>query len=239
MQGKDPSSAAHPTIFHELLRSDLPPEEISLPRLIGEAQVVVAAGQVTTAHYLRTTTYHILANPDIHRKLKAELLEAIPNPDQMPFLPALEHLPFLSAVVTEGFRITYGVVHRLQRIPTHEPLRFQEWTIPVGTPVGMTSVFMHDNPINFPNPHEFRPERWLDRADRSRLERYLVNFSKGTRACLGMNLAHAEIYITLAAVFRRFDLELYETKREDVDFVHDNFNPASRKGSKGVRIVVK
>ena len=54
-----------------------------------------------------------------------------------------------------------------------------------------------------------------------------------------MNLAYAEIYITLAAVFRRFDLELYETTREDVDCVHDYYNPASRKGSKGVRIVVK
>ena len=33
------------------------------------------------------------------------------------------------------------------------------------------------------------------------------------------SLAYAEIYVTLATIFRRFDLELYETTREDVDAV--------------------
>jgi cytochrome P450 len=67
----------------------------------------------------------------------------------------------------------------------------------------------------------------------------LVNFSRGTRACLGINLAYAEIYLTLAAVFRRFDLELFETTREDVDIVHDFFSPSARLDSKGVRVLVK
>ncbi|KMU80331.1 trichodiene oxygenase [Coccidioides immitis RMSCC 3703] len=34
----------HPTIFHEILRSSLPPEEKSQQRLLDEAQIVVAAG---------------------------------------------------------------------------------------------------------------------------------------------------------------------------------------------------
>jgi len=51
--------------------------------------------------------------------------------------------------------------------------------------------------------------------------------------CLGINLAYAEIYLTLAAVFQRFDLELVETTREDVDIVHDFFHPSPRLDSKG------
>ena len=104
----------------------------------------------------------------------------------------------------------------------------------------MTSIFIHDNPTIFPEPKEFRPERWLKGdSTKERLDKYLVNFSKGTRACLGINLAHAEIYLTLAAVFRRFDLELFETTREDVDTAHDFFNPSARLDSKGVRVLVK
>ena len=79
----------------------------------------------------------------------------------------------------------------------------------------------------------FRPERWLEENAKERLRRYLVNFSKGTRMCLGINLAYAEIYLTLAAVFQRFDLELVETTREDVDIVHDFFHPSPRLDSKG------
>lgn len=42
------------------------------------------------------------------------------------------------------------------------------------------------------------------------------------------SLAYAEIYVTLATIFRRFDLELYETTREDVDAVRKFQNYSSR-----------
>ena len=240
MEGKNEAyqSASHPTIFHELLNSDLPADEKSLPRLMDEGQTIVGAGQVTTAHYLKMTSFHLLANPEILKKLKTELVSAMPDLESLAQLQKLEQLPYLSAVVSEGFRMSYGVTSRLQRVSPDTPLVFQNWIIPAGTPVGMTSVFMHDNPKYFPEPREFRPERWLNPNSRDRLEKYLVNFSRGTRACLGMNLALAEIYLTLAAVFRRFDLHLYETTRDDVDIVHDFFNPSARKDSKGVRVIV-
>lgn len=239
MDGKNEGyqSASHPTIFHELLNGDLPASEKTLPRLMDEGQTIVGAGQVTTAHYLRLTSFHLLANPDILKKLKTELASAMPDPESLAPLQKLEQLPYLSAVISEGFRMSYGVSSRLQRVSPDAPLIFRDWIIPAGTPVGMTSIFLHDNPKFFPEPHEFRAERWLNPKSRDRLEKYLVNFSRGTRACLGMNLAYAEIYLTLAAIFRRFDLHLYETTRDDVDVIHDFFNPLARRDSKGVRVI--
>lgn len=118
--------------------------------------------------------------------------------------------------------------------------------------MSMTSIFMHMNPEIFPRPKEFEPERWLDSSSspsdasspsgskQHQLSNYLVNFSKGTRGCLGQHLASAEIHLTLAAIFsgKRFDLELYGTTREDVDVEHDFFNPQPKKGAVGVRVVV-
>lgn len=232
-------SNTHPTVFHDLLHSDLPASEKTLIRLRDEGQTIIAAGQITTAAFLKMTTFHLLANPPILQKLKEELTSAIPNAWTPAPLQKLEKLPYLSAVILEGFRMSYGVTHRLQRVSPHTSLTYRSWTIPAGTPVGMTSIFMHENPNLFPSPRTFRPERWLEPAAKEQgLEKYLVNFGKGTRSCLGINLAHAEIYLTLAAVFRRFELELYETTREDVDLVHDFFNPSPRKDSKGVRVLV-
>lgn len=126
------------------------------------------------------------------------------------------------------------------------------YVIPRGTPMSMTSIFMHMNPEIFPRPREFEPERWLDdnspssgasgssASKQHQLSNYLVNFSKGTRGCLGQHLASAEIHLTLAAIFsgKRFDLELYQTTREDVDVEHDFFNPQPKKGAVGVRVFV-
>ena len=80
---------------------------------------------------------------------------------------------------------------------------------------------------------------------------YLVAFSKGTRACLGINLAYAELYISLAEIFRRFGsvdvrkewdegfLELYETDASDTVLARDGFVPLPKATSKGIRVKVK
>lgn len=228
--------ASHRTIFHELINGDLPAEEKTLPRLADEGQTMIAAGQETTSFFLKTVSYHILANEEIHTKLKAELKEAMPNPTKMPPLATLEQLPYLHAVVQEGHRFSHGVVGRLQRISPEEPLRYRDWVVPAGTPVSMTSLLQHRDPSKFVNPEKFDPDRWLNNKA---LEKYLVPFSKGTRQCLGINLATAEIYLTLAAVFRRFDMRLYETTARDAEIAHDFFIPHGHADSKGVRIVFK
>ena len=47
------------------------------------------------------------------------------------------------------------------------------------------------------------------------------------------------MYLALAVLFRRFDFELWETERADVDPAHEYHIPQVRKGSKGVRVLVK
>lgn len=161
----------------------------------------------------------------------------MPDSQALPPLQRLEQLPYLNAVMNEGFRISYGVTSRLQRVVPDSDLKFREWMIPAGTPVGMTSIFMHDDPEKFPHPQEFKPDRWTQPESKN-LERYIVTFSKGTRACLGQNLARAEIYLVLAAVFSQFDLALFESTREDADVAHDFFNPQPVQWSKGIRATV-
>jgi cytochrome P450 len=228
-----------PTIFRELLDSSLPPAEKSFQRLVDEAETIFAAGAYTTAHTLTTISFHLLTNPETLHKLKVELKSAISSPETSPSLKQLEQLPYLSAVISEGLRITSPVSSRLPRVSPDGPIIFREWAIPSGTPVSMTYGMMHENPTIFPEPREFRPERWLKENTKERLDRYLAPFSRGTRACIGQNLALAELRLTLATLFREFDLELYETTREDVDIAHDSFSAIPRLDSKGVRVLVQ
>ena len=57
--------------------------------------------------------------------------------------------------------------------------------------------------------------------------------------CLGSNVAQAELFIGLAGVFRRLEMELYETGIRDVEMAADYFLPMADKNSKGVRVIVK
>ncbi len=239
MMGKNESYkfVSHPTIFHDLLDSDLPPEEKALDRLWQEGQTVVGAGTETTAWTLTVVTYHLLANPEKLARLRKELSSVMTSPDVKPSWNTLEKLPYLSACISEGLRLSFGVSTHLQRVSPDTVLTYLNWAIPPGTPVGMTSVLIHLNPSIFPVPKEFRPERWLENP---RLERYLVSFSKGSRQCLGMNLAYAELFLCLANVVGRFEgMELYETGKDDVEIQADNYVPKAKEGSLGVRVVIR
>jgi len=77
----------------------------------------------------------------------------------------------------------------------------------------------------------------------------MVSFSKGTRQCVGINLAYAELYTTLANIFRRYGgpesvglggrFELFKTTKEDVEIAADMFIPFVKKGSKRIQVFVK
>lgn len=231
-------STPHRTVIHELLQGDLPPQEKTVERISEEAMLLVTAGSSTTSHFLKTTMFFILADPAILARLKAEVASAMPDPAVLPPSHELAHLPYLAAVIKEGSRMTHGVSSRLARIAPNDDLHFGGFTIPAGTTIGMSHPLQHNNPAVFPEPDRFDPERWLKGKESQQLERYLVNFSRGARACVGINLAKAEMLLTLAAVVRRLDLRLYETERErDVDLRHDFVIPFASVDGKGVRVV--
>jgi cytochrome P450 len=95
------------------------------------------------------------------------------------------------------------------------------------------------DPSLFPNPHTFDPARWARAAAAgARLDRYMVAFGKGSRSCLGLHLATAEMYLCLAAVLSRFDLRMEEgfDWERDMKPVRDCFVGMPCKESRGARV---
>lgn len=95
-------TTGHKTIFSELLDSDLPPEELSVKRLGEEANIILGAATETTKGVLTVATFHLLDNPTLHKKLREELVSAIPEKDTILPLSQLEKLPYLTACIQEG-----------------------------------------------------------------------------------------------------------------------------------------
>jgi len=211
------------------------------------------AGTLTTAWTLEVIMFWLIMKPEILCKLKGELKAAMPDKNAVVPLPTLEGLPYLNAVMKEGIRLSYGVSCRLARIdPENEmiytdPATGKDWIIPPNTPVGMTSVQIHHIESLFPDSKRFYPERWLTPEAKS-LEKYIASFTAGSRQCLGINLAYAELYLVLSAIWRRWGstayrdegdegvFELYETGLRDVEIEADAFLPLQQKGTQGIRV---
>lgn len=83
------------TIFYGLLFGSLPESEKDSKRLRQEAHLIMVAGTDTTATTLASIVYHLIANPNVLRKLKAELEIAMPDPEAPPTIAQVETLPYL------------------------------------------------------------------------------------------------------------------------------------------------
>ncbi|KAJ6028402.1 Cytochrome P450 [Penicillium herquei] len=229
------------TVFEVLLNSSLPPAELTPTRFQDESVSIVGAGFDTTREMLAMISYHILANENITRKLREELQAAIPDPATIPAWTQLQQLPYLSACIEEGLRVGFGTVQRSPRIAS-TVLTYDKYSIPAGTPISQDTYHMHTNETVFPDPEVYRPERWLGNPRGpdgvKKLSRYNVAFGRGARMCLGMQLAYAAMYSMIATLMRRFELELFETTRDDVDFHYDWLVPHARLDSNGVRVLV-
>ena len=228
-----------PTVLHEIYNSDLPPSDKSISRLTQEAQTLVGAGTETTGNVLSVTTYYLLSNPSIAKRLKKELVESGSDVKQLASKEDLQKLPFLAAVISEGLRISSSVAGRLPRINPRAAMKYQSYIIPAGTAVSVSMRDVHFNDDIFPEPLQFKPERWLgDRSEKQALEKYLVPFSRGSRSCVGTELALAELYLVIGNLFRKYDLKLVDTNNEDMSMAHEFFSPFGPVDSKGLRVMV-
>ncbi|KAL8724913.1 MAG: hypothetical protein Q9181_006622 [Wetmoreana brouardii] len=229
---------ARSSILASYLDNSLPPHERTAQHLHDTTIMLLAAGFETTGFTLTTAAYHILSSPFILCRLQRELRSHIHFPSAIPSWQELSKLPYLSAVVKEGLRLSLGASARLPRVNRERDTVYGGWDIPEGTAVSMSHRDLHYDESVFQEPKAFRPERWLvGEEEAKKLEKYLVPFSRGGRRWMGIHLAYAELYLTLATVFRTFDLQLYETTLRDVEPARD-FIPAPESGGNGLRVTV-
>ncbi|KAJ4420525.1 hypothetical protein N0V82_004298 [Gnomoniopsis sp. IMI 355080] len=240
-----------PTIFETLLKSDLEDHEKRPERLADEAITVTAAGTETTSWTLAVITFHLLDKPHLLDRLVAELRANIDDPKNLPRWTILEKLPYLSAVIQEGLRLSYGVSGPIALEAPEEDLVYRgefqkkpvELVIPRGSAMAMSNFINHHNEDMFPDSHAFIPERWLDEdgGRNKALEKGTMSFSRGPRACMGKNLALCELHLVLAALALRVlpNMALYETTEKDVVYDFDMTVPMPAAGSKGVRVTIE
>ncbi|KAJ5973770.1 benzoate 4-monooxygenase cytochrome P450 [Penicillium waksmanii] len=215
------------TLFDALTADSVPEEERTVNRLEDEASVLFGAGTETTARALSIAAFYLAKNQTLLEKLRGELKLVMPSPGSK---------PTWGGVIQEALRLSYGLSGRLARIAPTEDLVYKNHLIPAGTPVSQAIYFVHHDPTIFPEPEKFDPERWTRASnDGINLKKYMVSFNKGSRQCLGMNLAYAEMYLTLAMFARNFNVDLVNTTEDNIRLGRDMALPYPYEGRFSVR----
>jgi cytochrome P450 len=88
------------------------------------------------------------------------------------------------------------------------------------------------DPGIFPEPDEFRPERWLDgKGDLTAMRDMILVWGKGQRACMGRPIAIMELKIATASIMRDFSVQLGSSST-DIDMEMTDHFVLMAKGGK-------
>lgn len=180
------------------------------------------AGSATTSTTLMAFTNLMVHNPEVFKKLQAEVDSKIEESGKISFSDRA-CMPFTYACVLETLRYVSAVSLGVPHVTTCDT-SLKGYAIPKGTTV-MTNLWgQHHDPELFPEPFQFKPERFLEGdgnliASGKSPRRDLFPFGAGIRVCTGEALAMTRLFIMVALLAQHFHI-LPATTIEEQPSIH-------------------
>ncbi len=178
-------------------------ESLSDKELRDELLTLVLAGHETTANSMAWTWERLLRAPQAYERLLSAV-RANQSAEKQ-----------IEATIIEAMR-TRPVIPLIGR-RVSVPWRLGEFAVPAGAPIAISILLVHHREDLYPEPFEFKPERWLQKKPGTYA---WIPFGGGIRRCLGAALAMAEQRVVMEAMARRLDLAAENLKPERA--VHRN-----------------
>jgi cytochrome P450 len=190
------SDPKHDLLGH-LLRAGLDDD-----RIRDQMLTMLIAGHDTSTALLAWTFYLLGKNPDVMRRLVAELDASQGN--QPPSAPAGWQPLLMDEIIKETLRL-YPPIHIGNRILAEEMDFGEGHHIPAGERLFYSIYLSHRDKGIWENADEFHPERF--KHGRKTPPFAYVPFGGGPRACIGAAFGQAEARLVIARLLQTFTFE--------------------------------
>lgn len=213
--GHVPDEEVRKDFFHYMYHAEdpetgtkgFPPHE-----MYGEAELLIIAGSDTTAIVMAALLFYLVRNEAIHAKLAEEIRSTFASSSEIKSGAKLQSCKYLRAFIQEGLRMTPPVGGDTLREVREGGTEVDGEFFPPGVNVSIAYYCLSHNKDIYPEPHKFRPERWIvdekegtTEEDVAVAESGACAFSMGSRGCPGKYLAWIEMSIVLAKLVYMFD----------------------------------
>ncbi|KAI8138516.1 cytochrome P450 [Fennellomyces sp. T-0311] len=184
-------------------------ERLEPEYVIATLNDMVIAGSDTTTVTLGWAFAILCTRPDVQKRIQQELDEFISKHKRLPAFSDRDAVPYLIAVQKECLRFRpttpCGAPHQVE-----QDVEWRGNIIPKGTTLVTNMIAIHLNPDTFPDPDEFRPERFLEKLEPMSIlatkkfdQRDHFNFGWGRRVCPGIALAEVQLFNVFVRVFNK------------------------------------
>ncbi|CAL8107398.1 unnamed protein product [Orchesella dallaii] len=178
---------------------------ITVNTVLCQALIFFLAGFETTATTMTFLSYSLAKNPKVQEKLLEEVDAYLARHDGKIEHETIGEMTYLAACMNETLRM-YAPLVRVERVCTkdwyHEPTGLR---IPKGMVVQVPIHAIHYNEEYFPDPHSFKPERFLP-ENKDKMNPYaFLSFGMGPHNCIGMRFAKEEIQLAMTNLLRNYE----------------------------------
>lgn len=173
---------------------------LSAEELLPSLWVFFLAGHDTTGISLAWLFLTFAERQDLQDKAREEALRVVGMSGNVE-PEHLDHIPFISAVINENLRLNPPVYNVPTRV-VEKDTELDGYLVPKGTLISIHIGAINRNPLVWPNPQEFDPNRFLDNQ-RARGTNYMP-FSAGPRRCIGDRFSLMEQKVLLLQVLTRY-----------------------------------
>ncbi|XP_068134844.1 cytochrome P450 3A24-like [Hyperolius riggenbachi] len=177
-------------------------KELSDSEIMAQGLIFIIAGYETTSTTLMFLAYVLATNPDVQTKLQEEIDAHLPNKSP-PTYDALMQLEYLDMVIDETLRL-YPAALRIERV-CKQTTEINGVTIPKGVVAVIPSFALHRDPELWPNPEEFRPERFSKENRKTQDPYTFLPFGAGPRNCIGMRFALINMKSVITMLLQNFN----------------------------------
>lgn len=181
-----------------LSRKELTKDDISFM-----CHSLISDGLSTVPSSLQYNIYCLAKNPKVQQRLYDEIKQNIPEHGPIK-VEDLNKLSYLKAVVKETFRM-FPLGTEVSRIIQKDAV-LSGYMVPAGTVIDLNHSSQLRSERYFPDPDEFRPERWLRGSEATTNAFILTSFGHGTRMCVGRRFALQTLYLGLTRILQKFQL---------------------------------
>uniref|UniRef100_A0A8D1M5F3 Cytochrome P450 4V2 n=1 Tax=Sus scrofa TaxID=9823 RepID=A0A8D1M5F3_PIG len=177
-----------------------------------EVDTFMFEGHDTTAAAINSSLYLLGFYPEVQKKVDNELEEVFGKSDRPATLEDLKKLKYLECVIKESLRLFPSVPFFARSI--NEDCEIAGHKIVKDSQAIIVPYALHRDPRYFPNPEEFRPERFFPENSKGRHSYAYVPFSAGPRNCIGQKFAIMEEKTILSCILRHFWVESNQKREE-------------------------
>ncbi|XP_040043618.2 cytochrome P450 3A27 isoform X1 [Gasterosteus aculeatus] len=173
--------------------------------ILTQATMFMVAGYETSATTLAFLAYNLARNPEVMKRLQEEIDSTFPNKGAVRYEELLQ-MEYLDSVVNESMRL-YPPAGRLDRV-AKKTVEIRGITIPKDMIVMIPVYALHRDPDLWPEPEEFKPDRFSKQNKRSINPYTYLPFGTGPRNCLGMRFALVLVKLALVEVLQNYSFSV-------------------------------